>query len=199
MLLAGLLLGSAACGGSSRQSGPRQPGTAGATGPHGAPTGTTRPEPEVLTDTITVPIEARSGANLSGRAVLVQRDGGVDVHIEIEGAPPGPHGVHIHQVADCSAPDATSAGEHFDPDGEPHGLPEDAYHHAGDLGNVTVDANGHGELRLFVPGATLERGYAKSLVGRALIVHAAPDDGRSQPSGNSGERIGCAEIVVPTS
>lgn len=143
-----------------------------------------------------VPIEARSGSGISGKAELIEVDDGVMVVVQVKDMPPGWHGVHIHENADCSAPDASSAGEHFNPEGHPHALPSDERKHLGDLGNlVTVGPAGEGRLQVTVPGATLEPGDARSLVNRALVVHAERDTGE-QPSGDAGARVGCAELKV---
>ncbi len=145
-------------------------------------------EPEV----IEVAIVPKSGSNVQGRATLQERADGVLVKVELEEAPPGRHGLHFHDSADCSAPDASSAGEHFDPEGEPHGLPPREPRHAGDLGNIEVGEQG-GQLEILVPDATLARDDPMSLLDRAIVVHAKEDTG-AQPSGDSGDRIGCGEI-----
>jgi Cu-Zn family superoxide dismutase len=144
--------------------------------------------------TIETPIEPKSGSSLRGRAVFTELpEGGVKVVIEVANVSPGKHGVHIHEKGDCSASDASSAGDHFDPDGHPHGLPPTAPRHIGDFGNIDVRPNGEGRLEIVAPRANLRLGDPHSFVGRSIIVHAKPDDG-SQPSGNAGERIGCGEI-----
>src|SRR4030095_4072878 len=102
-------------------------------------------------------------------------------------------GFHIHEFGDCSAADGASAGGHFAPEGHPHGAPDPAQHHAGDLGNVEADANGKAKVDVTVPGLTLATGD-RAIIGRALIVHAQPDDLTSQPTGNAGPRAGCAVI-----
>ena len=103
------------------------------------------------------------------------------------------HGLHIHELGDCRAPDASSAGGHFNPQGSEHGGPEDAIRHAGDLGNVRSDANGLAQSEITVTGISLGTG-GDSIVGRSVIVHAKPDDLTSQPSGNAGPRIACGLI-----
>jgi len=143
-----------------------------------------------------VAIEAKSGSGLTGKAELTEVDNGVKVVVDVKHIEPGFHGVHIHEIADCSAPDASSAGEHFNPEGHPHALPSDERKHLGDLGNlVAVGPDGQGRLEVVVPGATLEAGGSLSLLNRALVVHADRDTGE-QPSGGSGARVGCAELTV---
>lgn len=143
-----------------------------------------------------VPIEAKNGSGITGKAELTHVDDGVKIVVDVKHIEPGFHGVHIHEIADCSAPDASSAGEHFNPEGHPHALPSDERRHLGDLGNlVAVGPEGHGRLEVVVPGATLEPGDSRSLLNRALVVHADRDTGE-QPSGDAGARVGCAELTV---
>jgi Cu-Zn family superoxide dismutase len=113
--------------------------------------------------------------------------------IDVGGLSPGKHGAHVHEKGDCSAHDAKSAGEHFNPEGHPHGLPPREPRHIGDFGNIEVGEDGRGHLDTVAPGANLRENDPHSFVGRAMVIHAKPDDG-SQPSGNAGERIGCGEI-----
>jgi Cu-Zn family superoxide dismutase len=140
-----------------------------------------------------VPLEARSGSKLTGKAVLTETEGGVHVALSLEGVEPGDHGAHVHEKGDCSSPDAESAGGHFNPVGHPHGLPGAEKRHLGDLGNVTVGPDGKGQHHIVAPGVNLKPGDPTSFVGRAIIVHAKKDDG-GQPTGNAGGRIGCGVI-----
>jgi Cu-Zn family superoxide dismutase len=116
------------------------------------------------------------------------------VEAEIKGLTPGLHGIHIHEKGDCSAPDATSAGGHFNPAGKPHGGPEGAERHAGDLGNLIADSYGTAILKVTVGGISIVKDAPNSVIGRSLIVHADPDDYKTQPTGNSGKRVACAII-----
>ncbi|MBI4953080.1 MAG: superoxide dismutase family protein [Myxococcales bacterium] len=149
------------------------------------------PVPAAPTE-ITVTLEARSGSKLAGTAVLTAVDGGVKVVLKVTGAPPGKVGTHVHEKDDCSAPDAKSAGGHFNPANHPHGLP-DGERHLGDLGNIEVGKDGTGSHEIVVKGATLVAGEPNSFVGRSIIVHEKQDDG-GQPVGNAGGRIGCGVI-----
>jgi Cu-Zn family superoxide dismutase len=142
---------------------------------------------------VRVELEPRSGTNVRGRADFVESGTGVEVTVEIANASPGLHGLHVHQVPDCSAPDAESAGEHWNPEMHPHAAPTTPKRHLGDLGNISVGADGRGKLRMHVVGLTV-RPSARSVVGHSLIVHAAADDMMSQPSGNAGARIACGVI-----
>jgi Cu-Zn family superoxide dismutase len=151
-------------------------------------------EPAAKTDgPIDAQIQAKSGATLTGTAKFEDTPEGVKVSIRLGNAPPGLHGAHIHEKGDCSAADATSAGDHFNPAGHEHGRPPDEKRHLGDFGNIGVDASGLGVLEIVVKEANLKPGDKNSYLDRALIIHAKKDDG-SQPSGNAGARIGCAEI-----
>ena len=139
-------------------------------------------------------IEARSGSALQGEAMFTEVEGGVKIVVTVRGAPAGTHAVHIHEKGDCSAPDAKSAGPHFNPDGHSHGGPTDAQHHAGDLGNMEVGADGSGTVEITSSGLSLGDG-PRSVVGRAVIVHEKADDFVTQPTGNAGGRIGCGAIA----
>lgn len=144
---------------------------------------------------LSVPIAEKSGSGLAGSVSLVEATNGVTVHVKLSNVEPGLHGVHFHEKADCSALDAKSAGGHFNPGSSPHGLPSQPERHLGDLGNITVDSETRtGELTMVVHAADLSDGGEFSFLNRALIVHADPDTGE-QPTGGSGERIGCAEVT----
>ncbi len=143
---------------------------------------------------VAVTIEGRSGSKLAGTATLTAVDGGVKVAIKITGATPGKLASHVHETGDCSAPDAKSAGGHFNPEGHKHGLP-DGERHLGDLGNIEVKADGTGAHEIVAKGANLTAGDAKSFLGKAIVVHEKQDDG-GQPTGNAGGRIGCGVIPV---
>ena len=135
-----------------------------------------------------------------GQATLTEVRGGVRVVLEVTGLRPGAKGVHLHAAGKCEPPAFASAGDHFNPKGQPHGLLNPAGPHAGDLPNITIDADGKGRLETFTERVTLGPG-ATSLFdadGTALIVHAAPDDFRTDPSGNSGPRIACGVVEKPS-
>lgn len=133
------------------------------------------------------------GQQATGVAVFHERGGRLMMHVRATGLTPNAeHGIHVHERGDCSAPDATSAGGHFNPTGKPHG-PQDGDHHAGDLPNLKTDARGNAEMHFALTGLTLARGDA-SVIDRAVVIHAQPDDYRSQPAGNSGPRIACGAI-----
>lgn len=139
-------------------------------------------------------LEARSGSAISGDATFSQDGETVRVVVNVKGATPGEHGLHIHEKGDCSAADGASAGPHFNPQKMDHGGMEQSPRHAGDLGNITVVADGSGHLEAVLKGLSVTPGEM-SVVGRAIVLHEKPDDLRTQPSGNSGARIGCGVIV----
>ena len=142
---------------------------------------------------VSATIEGRSGSALTGTATFTQAGGAVHIVVDVNNAPEGVHAVHLHEKGDCSAPDASSAGGHFNPTHMPHGAPEAPQHHAGDFGNMTVGADGHGHLELDSAALTVAPGEM-SVVGRAIVVHGKPDDMTTQPTGNAGPRIGCGVV-----
>ncbi len=140
-------------------------------------------------------LQPRSGSAANGQASFKQQGDQVLVRVEVAGLTPGQeHGLHIHDKGDCSAPDAMSAGGHFNPTGKPHG-PQNADHHGGDLPALKADASGKARAEFSVMGVTVAPGPA-SIVGRALVVHKDPDDYKTQPTGNSGARIACGVIAA---
>jgi Cu-Zn family superoxide dismutase len=143
----------------------------------------------------TASLDPRSGSAVTGHADFVERDRGVEVTVTIAGATPGRHGVHIHQIGDCSDEKAERAGAHWNPDDHPHAGPGAVRRHAGDLGNIEVGADGRGTLTVVAPGLTV-RPSTHAVVGHALVVHARPDDLASQPAGSSGPRIACGVIAI---
>jgi len=161
--------------------------------PAPAPAEAAAAAPAAAPRSIEVPIEAKSGSKLSGKAVLTETEGGVHVVLTLEGLEPGEHGAHVHEKGDCSAADGASAGGHFNPQSKDHGLPGAEKRHLGDLGNITIAKDGKGSLDITAPGANLKAGDAASFVGRSIIVHAKKDDG-GQPTGNAGGRVGCGVI-----
>lgn len=140
-------------------------------------------------------MEARSDSRVGGTVKLTKlSDNRLRVQVDIAGVEPNSrHGLHVHETGDCSAADASSAGPHFNPTGGHHAGRDDSNRHTGDFGNVTADAAG--EIHdTFDVTASLVSGEEKSILGRAIVLHADPDDLTSQPAGNSGKRIGCGVI-----
>ncbi len=132
-----------------------------------------------------------------GSAVLEQIDEGVQISLKVEGMEPGKHGVHFHETAKCEAPDFESAGAHFNPDDSEHGMENENGPHAGDLPNVEVAEDGTGEFEYTAEHVSLLADEKNSLMdedGSALVVHEKEDDGKTDPSGDSGERIACGAL-----
>lgn len=121
-------------------------------------------------------------------------EGGVRVHGSISGLAPGTHGFHVHEFGDCSAPDGTSAGGHYNPAGHPHAAPTAAARHAGDMGNVEAAADGTAKVDYL--DRTLTLAGEAGIVGRAVIVHAKADDLKTQPTGDAGGRLACGVVGV---
>ena len=136
-------------------------------------------------------IDPTQGQSAKGEVRFYKVEGGVRIVASLEGLSPGRHGFHIHEKGDCSAPDASSAGGHFNPSSAPHGSPDagPTARHAGDLGNV--DAGADGKARYDRVDSILDYGQ---LTGLSVLVHAGEDDFTSQPAGNAGARIGCGVI-----
>lgn len=141
-------------------------------------------------------LEGRSGSNASGIVTFTElADGSVQIRADLTNVPPGLHGFHVHETGDCSAPDASSAGGHFNPGNDPHAGPDAARSHAGDLGNVQASSSGRASTEMVTSGLTVAPG-ARSVVGKAVVLHADADDLQSQPSGDAGARIACGVVSL---
>lgn len=141
-----------------------------------------------------VSAELRSPGNeVLARARATQTGGGARVFVEAAGLQPGTYGVHVHATGQCRGPDFTSAGGHWNPTDRRHGMQNPQGPHQGDLPNLVVGADGRGTVAYVIPAAQLAGGAAPMLDGdgAAVVVHAAADDYRTDPSGNSGARIAC--------
>jgi superoxide dismutase, Cu-Zn family len=134
-------------------------------------------------------------STVKGVVLFTPFDHGVEINAEITGLAPGQHGFHIHEFGDCSAPDGSSAGPHFNPEHKPHGAPGADASHAGDYGNLQADGDGRATLKLVSHRITLDQS-ATGVLGRSVIIHEKADDLTSQPTGNAGGRIGCGVIVI---
>jgi Cu-Zn family superoxide dismutase len=131
-----------------------------------------------------------------GSAELIQTPAGVLVRLAIKGLPSGEHAFHVHGVGKCEPP-FTSAGGHFNPGGKKHGLMATEGHHAGDMPNLHIPANGDLTIEVLNSAITLEKGRPNSVFqegGTALIIHAGKDDYKSDPTGEAGGRIACGVI-----
>ena len=138
-------------------------------------------------------LHSASGSQVTGTVTFTKMGDTVQVVADITGLTPGKHGFHIHEFGDCSAADASSAGGHFNPMKKPHGAPDAAERHAGDLGNLEADSTGKAHLEL--KDSMLKLSGENSILGRGVIVHEKVDDW-SQPTGNAGGRQACGVIGV---
>ncbi len=141
-----------------------------------------------------VELQPTRGYSAAGTVSFTQVGNKVQVVANVSGLTPGLHGFHIHEKGDCSSPDAMSAGGHFNPGSTPHGHPHQGPHHGGDMPMLDADASGKASLTTELEGITVAEGPA-SIVGRSVIVHVAPDDFKTQPTGNSGARMACGVIA----
>jgi superoxide dismutase, Cu-Zn family len=159
------------------------PGAGGATSPTGGQV---------------VELIGREGSSVGGARIEPEGDA-VRISIRVTGLTPGQqHGLHLHQVGRCEPPTFESAGPHFDPHGRQHGLENPQGPHAGDLPNLHANAGGVADTSFVVTGVSMVAGGPTSLLdadGTALVVHARPDDYRTDPSGNSGDRIACGALL----
>ena len=162
-----------------------------------APRTSTPPPPQSTARQATVNLAAASGSLVSGKLTLVPMADGVHLTGAVGGLPANStHGFHIHEKGDCSAADASSAGPHFNPSAAQHGKAASGAHHAGDMDNVVANTEGVASIDIHVGGVTLGGGAANDIAGRALVVHASPDDYTSQPAGNAGARVACGIINI---
>lgn len=141
-------------------------------------------------------LASASGSDVSGTLSFASTDQGVHITGRITGLKPdSTHGFHIHEHGDCSTPDASSAGGHFNPAQQPHGHPGEGQRHAGDLPNQQANADGVATVDVLAHDVELGTGGSTDILGDAIIVHAKPDDYTSQPSGDAGARIACGVIT----
>ncbi|MFW5879607.1 MAG: superoxide dismutase family protein [bacterium] len=166
-------------------------------------TGETSSQDTIANDTIGVEqlsaiatIEPASGSRVTGTASFEQAGEGVKMTVNLQNVPPGKHGFHVHEKGDCSAKDAASAGGHWNPTGKKHGqrgVTEE--YHRGDLAtNLEAGEDSTINYETTISDWTIGGPDSTNIVGKSLILHAMADDFKSQPSGNSGPRIGCGVI-----
>lgn len=153
--------------------------------------------PTMATPLATAQLQPTEGSSVAGTISFTLVDGLLRASGDISGLKPGSeHGFHIHEKGDCSAPDGSSAGGHFNPTSAEHGSIDAASHHGGDMPNLVVDAQGNAHVDGPVSSnVNAGKGDDFDIIGRGLIVHADPDDYTSQPTGNAGARLACAVIT----
>jgi superoxide dismutase, Cu-Zn family len=152
-------------------------------------------------DQIIVPLKTSTGED-AGTATFQQEKGKLSIKVELKNLPVGEHGVHIHAKALCDPPDFKTAGPHFNPENKQHGFQNPMGHHAGDLPQNVVVGEGHtGHATFKVDYLSLDPTSPVSIIangGSSIVVHEKQDDMKTDPSGNSGNRIACGVITAPT-
>jgi len=153
--------------------------------------------PAMAAPLATAQLQPTKDSSVAGTISFSLVDGLLRASGDISGLKPNSeHGFHIHEKGDCSAPDGTSAGGHFNPGSSEHGSIEAPAHHGGDMPNIVADAQGNAHIDGPVASnVNVGKGDAFDIIGRGLIVHADPDDYKSQPTGNAGARLACAVIT----
>lgn len=140
-------------------------------------------------------ISAASGSNVTGTATFTQSgDGPVRMVIRVENLTPGEHAIHLHETGDCSAPDATSAGAHWNPTDDPHGKRGENGFHAGDIDNLVAGEDGVATLEMEFDDWSIGGSDDTDILNKAVIIHADADDFESQPAGAAGGRVACGVI-----
>ncbi|HEX8270688.1 MAG TPA: superoxide dismutase family protein [Flavobacterium sp.] len=145
---------------------------------------------------MTIAFSPKSGSNAAGTATFTQSATGVVFTAKLSGLEPGVHAIHIHEKSDCSAPDASSAGGHWNPTFQKHGKWGSPEHHRGDIGNFPADQDGNGTITMSTSQWCIGCGDPKKdILGKSVIVHTNPDDYTTQPTGNAGGRVACSAII----
>lgn len=141
-------------------------------------------------------LNSASGSTVQGKATFEQvNENTVRMTLEVENLTPGDHALHLHETGDCSAPDATSAGGHWNPTGMDHGKRGEGQYHVGDVINLVAGEDGKVSWSNEVTGWTIGGADTSNILGRAVVIHDKPDDFVSQPSGAAGARVACGVIA----
>jgi Cu-Zn family superoxide dismutase len=139
----------------------------------------------------------KNSSDVSGTVSFTETNGIVSMKASISGLTPGNHAIHIHAIGDCSTDDGVSAGGHWNPTNVDHGAWESSPFHLGDIGNIEVGSDGNGTISRVTDLWCVDcSDNTKNIIGKAIIIHAGPDDFSSQPAGAAGPRIGCGEIEL---
>lgn len=188
----GLTVILAACSREEPAGSPRQPDTA-------SPSLAEKATPAEPAQEAVAQIAPTQGNTVNGSVALSGSAQGVHITGSIQGLKPdADFGFHVHEKGDCTAPDASSAGGHFNPTQAQHGNPSGPTHHAGDMLNIHSNAEGIAQVDVTAPGISLHGDPSTDVMGKAIVVHEAPDDYTTQPSGNSGKRVACGVIAAPS-
>jgi len=174
VLIALLALGGLSCGSSGAK--PEEPKTGNG-------------EAKKATATVMGP----DGSAIEGIVTFVQEGDEVRVIAGLKGAPPGTHGIHLHENGDCGGEGFANAGSHFNPDDAPHACPPTEPRHAGDFGNIEIKEDGTGQIEVKTRALTIDAG-PNTVVGKAVILHSQADDCASQPTGDAGGRLACGVV-----
>ena len=148
------------------------------------------------TKKVELTFQSKSNSQVTGTATFTEKNGEVTLVSHLSGLAPGVHAIHIHEKSDCSAADATSTGGHWNPTFKKHGKWGSAECHKGDIGNFDADDKGNATITFATKEWCIGCGDpTQDILGKGLIVHQAPDDFTTQPSGNAGPRVACSAII----
>ena len=155
--------------------------------------GTSTETPPAAGRVATATLSTAAGKDI-GKVTIREVEGGLTVSVDVRDLPPGMHGAHLHTVGKCEGPDFASAGGHWNPTNMKHGSMNPQGPHEGDMPNLMIGADGRGELTARLAGATFDS--LMDADGAAMVIHAAADDLKTDPSGNSGARVACGVLAA---